>query len=246
MFRAILAIACILPSVDLEATADKVHRRNLNELINKTEPAWPHLQRLIKTAKNQVAMPASDPARSNALLATQVTTRSPMGAIIYETGGLLVDHGWLRILGSGNPKLSRSLPEWNRSVGLDLKLGPPPYLLIADDVVGGFFALDGGALGKPGNVFYFAPDSLEWEDTGKGYSDFLDFCLNGDLGKYYKDLRWTGWQTEIAKLNGDQGISIYPFLSAKGPPIAARHRGFVPISELYGVYVNSHQTLNKK
>jgi len=39
--------------------------------------------------------------RKSALVAVQVTTRSPMGAIIYETGGILVDHGWIRILGSG-------------------------------------------------------------------------------------------------------------------------------------------------
>jgi hypothetical protein len=37
-----------------------------------------------------------------------------MGAIIYETGGLLVDNGWIRILGSGHKKLDRNLPEWNK------------------------------------------------------------------------------------------------------------------------------------
>lgn len=40
-----------------------------------------------------------------ALLATQVTTRSPMGAVVYHTGGILVDHGWIRILGAGECKL---------------------------------------------------------------------------------------------------------------------------------------------
>jgi hypothetical protein len=29
----------------------------------------------------------------------QVSTRSPLGAIALHTGGLLVDHGWLRVLG---------------------------------------------------------------------------------------------------------------------------------------------------
>ncbi len=83
-------------------------------------------------------------------------------------------------------------------------------------MLGGFFALDGGALGKPGHVFYFAQDTLEWEDTGYGYSDFLGFCLNGDLQKYYKDMRWPGWQAEIAKLEGNEVIGVYPFLSAQG------------------------------
>ena len=38
----------------------------------------------------------------------------------------------------------------------------PSYLLVADDVSGGFFAINGGAFrGKAGNVFYYAPDSDE-------------------------------------------------------------------------------------
>ena len=40
-----------------------------------------------------------------ALYKTQVTTRSPMGAIIYETMNILIDNGWIRILGSGNEKI---------------------------------------------------------------------------------------------------------------------------------------------
>ena len=35
----------------------------------------------------------------------------------------------------------------------------PGYLLVADDVLGGFFAVNGGTFGgKAGNVFYYAPD----------------------------------------------------------------------------------------
>ncbi len=47
----------------------------------------------------------------------------------------------------------------------------PSYLLVADDVLGGFFAVNGGAFrGKAGSVFYYAPDSGKWEDTQLGYS----------------------------------------------------------------------------
>ena len=50
----------------------------------------------------------------------------------------------------------------------------PSYLLVADDVLGGFFAINGGAFrGKAGNVFYCALDIGEWEDTQLGYSRFL-------------------------------------------------------------------------
>jgi hypothetical protein len=222
----------------LEVMADTVHKRTLDQLVSKDEPAWPLVKNWIRLAKNQVeVLPPDIKSRGDVLVQTQVTTKSPMGALIYETGGLIVDHGWLRILGSGHPKLPRSLPGWNRLVGIDLGAGPPPFLLVADDVVGGFYAIDGGSLGKPGNVFYYAPDSLKWEDTGKGYTDFIHFCLSGDLEKYYRDMRWPGWQADLSKIDGDQGVSIYPFPATLGPKMASRHRGFVPMSELYGLYV---------
>lgn len=233
-----LAGAACLFGCRIQGEVDQVHKRTLDELLSKEQPAWPLVEQWVKTAKNQVEiLPPDQKARGDALVLTQVTTRSPMGAIVYESGGFLVDHGWLRILGSGHPKLPRSLPGWNRAVGIDLAAGPPKFLLVADDVVGGFYAIDGGALGKPGNIFYYAPDQLSWENTGKGYTDFLLFCFNGDLEKYYKDMRWPGWQTDIASLKGDQGISIYPFPCAQGPDFGSRHRGFVPATELYGLYV---------
>lgn len=73
------------------------------------------VQQWLAEATNAVEVlpPPDDATRDLALLATQVTTRSPMGAVIYESGGILVDYGWLRILGSGHPRLPRSLPEWN-------------------------------------------------------------------------------------------------------------------------------------
>jgi hypothetical protein len=89
-------------------------KRPLQEFLNVDEPAWPLIQSWLREATNAVeGLTPSAPARSEALVATQVTTRSPMGAVIYETCGLLVVHGWLRLLGSGHSHLPRSLPEWN-------------------------------------------------------------------------------------------------------------------------------------
>src|SRR4051812_49985681 len=85
--------------------------KSLQELLNTDEPAWPLVQSWLREATNPVeVLPPSDPARAEALVAVQVTTRSPMGAVVYETGGLLVDHGWLRLLGSGHPEPPPALP----------------------------------------------------------------------------------------------------------------------------------------
>jgi hypothetical protein len=212
----------------------------LHELLKADEPGWALVQSWLREASNPVeVLPPSDPARGEALVATQVTTRSPMGAVIYETGGLLIDHGWLRLLGSGHPRLPRSLPNWNLGRSWLNFAASPPFLLIADDVVGGFFAINGGPLGEEvGAVYYFAPDCLEWEKTGVGYSDFVCWSLSGDLEGFYQDYRWPGWQVEVQRLAGDQGWSIYPFPCTSGPPFGERHRGIVPLDELYRLYVH--------
>ena len=215
--------------------------RPINELINTDDPAWPEVQEWIAQATNTVeVLPVDKTLREPALLAIQVTTRSPMGAIVYETGGILIDHGWLRILGSGHSRLPRSLASWNEGRTMFGDGHAPGYLLVADDVLGGFFAINGGSLGEElGSAFFFAPDTLEWECLDLSYSEFLIWCLQGDISGFYESLRWPGWEQEIRGLSGDQGISVYPFLSAKGPPVAERHRGVVPISELFSLHIEA-------
>jgi hypothetical protein len=218
--------------------------RTLDQLLEKDDPAWPLVQQWIRAATNKIeVLPVSDVNRSDALVATQVTTRSPLGAIIYETGGILVDNGWIRILGSGHPRLPRSLPEWNLGRTTE-KIGEyPNFLLIADDVLGGFFAVNGGALGEDiGNVYYFAPDTLDWESLERGYTEFIDFCLNGDFQQYYGDYRWNGWEIEVSAIAGDKAFSIYPPLFTNGPDISERDRRPVPLAELYSLYVGEFQT----
>src|SRR5687768_14036594 len=120
------------------ATFSQNTMRPLDQLINKTDPGWTLVQEWISKAKNKVEVLPCDTAKAkDALFKTQVTTRSPMGAIIYATGGLLVDDGWIRILGSGGTKLTRSLPDWNKGKSFTVFGEQPSFLLVADDAAGG-------------------------------------------------------------------------------------------------------------
>lgn len=158
-----------------------------------------------------------------------------MGSIIYKTGGLLVDNGWIRILGAGSPRLNRSLPEWNKGRSLKQYGEIAPFLLIADDAIGGFYLLNGGQLGKDlGKVYYFSPDNLEYEPLGLTYTEFLLFCFNTDLNKFYSGKRWLNWSEDVSKLDGNQTFSFYPFLWTKeGKDINKTSRKEVPVSEQY-------------
>ena len=208
--------------------------RSLADLTSTDEPAWPLVQQWIAAAPNVEVLPV-DPDRARAvLLAMQVTLHSTLGAVAYRSGGLLVDHGWLRILGSGNGRLKRSLASWNDGrVALDASRRPS-MVLVADDVLGGFFAINGGELGEgEGTVYYLAPDTLRWEPLGLGYSEFLAWALTPRLAEFYRGQRWPRWEHEIGKLDGDTALSVYPPLWAEGPPIDQRSRKPVPVDELF-------------
>jgi hypothetical protein len=210
--------------------------RLIDELITNTDPGWALVEEWINAAKNKVVLLSADPIKAkDALYKTQVTTRSPMGAIIYMTGGILIDDGWIRILGSGNPKLDRTLPDWNKGKSFETFGEASSFWLIADDAIGGFFLLNNGELGTDlGNVYYFSPDNLEYEPLNLSYSEFLLFCFNYDLDLFYEGNRWTNWRDEVSKLDGNTVFNFYPFLWTKeGKDINKNSRKAIPVEEQY-------------
>jgi len=201
-------------------------RRRWEDLVQVDGDAIGAVQSWSAAAPVEVTiLEASPEAARRTLEALQVTTRSPLGAVAFHTGGILVDGGWLRILGSGAPRLPRSLDRWNVLEG-----GPrlPGALLVADDAIGGFYAWRG----EPRTVHYLAPDTLRWEDSGLGYGDWLAWCFTSRLAEFYASLRWDGWRSEVERLGPDQGLHVYPPLVAEGPPLAERSRRAVPVEEL--------------
>jgi hypothetical protein len=189
--------------------------KSLSELVQVDDPAWPELQRLISNCPQPVQVLEPDiHRRERALLNIQNSLASTLGAVIWHTGGVLVDHGWLRILGSGCHKLQRDVFHWATHLGWwtaqDLPPGAP---VVADDVLGGLFALNWGQIDPDtgiNEVFYFAPDTLGWECLHTGYSAFFSSMLSGGTVEFYKGLRWDGWEIEVSRLTPDQGVSAWP------------------------------------
>ena len=226
--------------------SQELKMKSIEDLIDKKEPGWELMEEWIREAKNEIEILEKDSTQADsALYRTQVTTRSPMGAIVYETGGILVDNGWLRILGSGSDKLKRNLPEWNKGKSFEDYGQPMPFLLIADDAIGGFFALNGGGFGKQdlGKIYYLSPDNLDWEPLDIGYSDFIYWAFTGDMDMFYEGLRWENWEKEIKEMEADKAVSFYPFLWSKYDDIEKLSRKEVPIEEIWILQMNTRTQL---
>ena len=234
--------------MSLTASA-QTQMQSLDELINKTDPAWPLVQKWIDSAKNKIEVLAPDSTKAKeALYNAQVSTYSTLGAVIYNSGGIMVDNGWIRILGSGSAKLNRSVPEWNKGKTIQEYGDKPTYLLIADDAAGGFFAINYGAFGEDlKNVYYLAPNSLNWEPLNAGYGEFILFCFDSDLSKFYKGLRWSTWDQFIANLDGSKSYSFRPYLwTEEGADIDKCTRKLVNTEDLFKFNIEKQKELSAK
>ncbi len=153
--------------------------------------AWPLVKRWIDRAANDVAVLPPPDAKSGArvLAALDVTERSVLGALAVHTGGLAIDHNWLRVLGGS------LLLEWQDALDGGLVVG--------HDAAGGFFAVGR----DDGEVLYLVPGSLDWLETEMGHAAWVHWTLMGDVNGFYADMRQDGWEAQTATLAHDQGIS---------------------------------------
>lgn len=184
--------------------------KTLKELINKEALGWAAVKKLMMNSKNAVQVLPRSPKRADEeLLRLQISTKSPVGAIVFETGGILVDDGWLRILGSGSMKLNRGMMEWNKGKSYINEGEKGGFLLVAEDVIGGYFAINAGELGDEiGKIYFFAPNTLRWESLECGYSEFINWAFNGDLSLFYEAYKWDTWKEDVTAIDGNQVYSL--------------------------------------
>ena len=195
--------------------------KSLKELTGRGS-VWPTLVKEFgRSSANVDILPVNQALAEEAVQTVQISTRSDFGAVLYHCGGLLVDHSWVRVLGSGGNAL-RGLVEWNRGKTIneqgEVAAGS---LFIADDVLGGLFAINGnGVLGQDvGNVYYLAADKDVWEPLRLGYSDFIHFLASPHLADFYAPFRFAGWQEAIKELTPNQ---IWRFDGEADEVIASR------------------------
>lgn len=201
--------------IDYPLGMETPRRRTWSELVQVPEPLLPTFQKWARGATNPVEVlpPNPNPAdREEAIVAVQASRDSLLGTLAWDTGGMLVDHGFIRVLGSGHPRLGSSFATWNRqSLGV---------LFVAFDAIGGMFVInDGGLSGvEVGHVAYFAPDTLTWVPMKVDFGQWMLWAINGSTDEFYGAIRWTSWKRDVSMLPGTMGWRFEPPLHEPAPP----------------------------
>ncbi|GGT10735.1 hypothetical protein GCM10010156_78320 [Planobispora rosea] len=166
----------------------------MGELVTVDDPAWPALLEEVTVSDVSTrTLPSEGTEQGRTCLhRLQVSARSWLGAMALHSDGLLVDHGWVRVLGgpSAVPGMS-DLLRANTLTETASAHTAPSRLIVAYDVLGGVFAIKGGGVaasslpGDPGHVIYFAPDCLEWECWEPGHGSWLRWLLLSLKGRSY-------------------------------------------------------------
>lgn len=154
---------------------------------------------------------------------------SVLGAVIVNACGIVFDK-WVFVIGQSSDNYGIL------NFGEKMNYDSSGLLVVATDIVGGIFALNMGRFPEDqGLVWYFAPDTLEWESLGMKYSQFIAWLAQGDLSGYYSSMRWTDWRKDAESVGFGEGILIYPYLWAKECNIETASKKVVPIKELLGM-----------
>ena len=108
--------------------------KTLQALLDQ-DPAWPLIKRWAAESKSHIqVLPCSNEDGEKTLLALQVSTHSTLGSVALNCGGIVVDQGWLRVLGAGHPQVFGNLRNWNQLGGETLDGMPRiPCLLYTSD-----------------------------------------------------------------------------------------------------------------
>lgn len=216
--------------------------RTIEELTDVPQPVWTRLQ--TAAAGGVQLLPVGEAQGREVLYRLQVTAGSALGAMALHCGGILIDHGWLRLLGGGAP----GMPDLATANGLGdpaAGLPQPGALFVAVDALGGRFAIDGGGLRVAmGKVCYFGPDTLGWQSLGVGHGEFVLSMLGGAAPQFYAPLRWPGWEEEVTGVGTGEGLALDPPpFSDEGKDIAAASRTPVPLGELFALYDDAARRL---
>lgn len=87
-------------------------------------------------------------------------------------------------------------------------------LLVAYDVFGGLFVVKDYQAG--GNqIWYFAPDTMDWENLKITYQNFIEWVCTNEISLFYADFPTEYVRQSFVRIEDDDVLHIYPYLWSK-------------------------------
>lgn len=164
------------------------------------------LSELLLNGKNNVEIIPAD-AECAAINADyyQADSSTNFGLLINQSGGVVVNDA-VRLLGSNRG------PDFRDICLFNIKHGSAGIIFLGDDIFGGIFAVNTGLFSdKLGSIMYFAPDTLEWEDTELQLSGLFAWLKDGDLAGFYGQFSEEEYNALRARKVGfNKVLSFYP------------------------------------
>lgn len=202
---------------------------------------WEQIKNMAEQSANRCVICEGNIERgAKEIAGLNFTEESVLGTIIANTCGIVADK-WIYVLGQSCDEHA-GVADFPERIGQEF----PDMLVVATDIVGGLFALNGGRFAEEvGKVWYFAPDTIQWEPLGFKYSEFIAWACQGNLSEFYGNVRWTRWERDAESIDGfNKGFSIYPFLWAKECDIETASKKAVPLAELVGMNMDFEKRMN--
>ena len=156
----------------------------------------------------------------------RIPLETALYSVVSNSNGIVID-SWIRILGQDS-SLNNGIFYYN-SKFKDYISG---MILVACDVIGGLFAINITRFNEKNLVWYFAPDTLEWECLEMKYSEFLAWTFQGNIDEFYEMMRWKNWEKDVKGIDINKAILVYPFLWAKECDIEKATKKVVDIDEI--------------
>lgn len=207
--------------------------KNLGEkMSNIDNNLWQEINNMFISSNRQLILNSDELEDGiKSLDVLQVTSKSALGSIILNTSGIVIDN-WIRILGHDS-NTNRGILSYNSIGENGVATQVNKMLIVADDVVGGIFALNAGKFYEGiGEVWYFAPDTLDWESLEMHYSEFIAWIAQGNIDEFYSSMRWSTWKEECKNVKFNEAILIYPFLWCNEIQLEKADKKIVPAEEL--------------
>ena len=183
---------------------------------------WKEILKRIKTSANSVVLEKKGALSPRELQRLGIPKTSTIGQVMLHAKRIVVN-GYLRVLGGEMMEVTNKVRT----------LYPGNKLVIATDIWGGIFAVSNGDFaGNTADIWYYAPEKLQWECLDIDYPFFIDWVFTEDFNIFHESFLWSNMDDTLKTLTPDEAVLVYPFLWAKECNIETATKQAVPFEEL--------------